>query len=201
MPYGVRIYNGRQITVVNEETEVFAVRDNFSTNDPSMPYIQDEFWGFQMQSSVMQLSVGGSGTANQAAYMKPVTAFVGRANEWTVVNMRRRSMASTSRLGASPAGGWGVRIWASNPRRLAFDSGHKIFQPRVYRALKYNDVIQINNGEWMFPIMVTGTDSVFSTPTLFRQSANTFRLLNWLNDPPDWPVSKVALTMFVMPNL
>lgn len=198
MPYGVRIKNGRQITTIDEETDVFAVRDNFSTHQ-QMPYLQDEFWGFQMQSNIAEIEIRGQGTYNHAEYMKPVSTFEARTASSDVVAMRRRSITSTANMGASGTGEWGMRIWASNPRRLAFDSGHKLFQPRVYRALKYNSLIQISNGEWMFPLMVTSTISLINKLTLVRENVNTFRLVNSFDDPTVLP--NVALTMFVMPNL
>ena len=202
--YGVWIRNGRNIKVVDDETDILAVRDNFSwvspaagaTNMQGFGYIEDEISAFQLTSNIDVIGFSNLFNRGRMGVPNAITAIEGAAP----VRVRRRTLAKTSKLGGSGPG-WGIRIWASNPRRLAFDSGHKIFQPRAFHSLRYGQTFFAPNNSWIIPLNWFAPENAFSSILCIRQSATSWRIGELLSQSQIVPRDIPLAQFWIMDNI
>ena len=201
--YGVWIRNGRNIKVVDDETDILAVRDNFSwipaapagTSMQGFNYIEDEISAFQLRSNIDAIGFSNLFSVGNIGIPNAVTAM----QNFDPVSVRRRTLVKTSKLGGNGPG-WGIRIWSSNPRRLIFDSGYKIFQPRIFRSLRYGQAFSAPENSWIIPLNWYAPH-VFSSVLCVRESTTSWRIRDLLNQSQNIPQDIPLAQFWIMDNV
>lgn len=204
MAAGVQFINANRVITIDNNTDILVVKSNFVTVEKGftlLPYYEDEITGFQINPSDdrIVLNAGNISGTNSLTAPRMVNIYSSNLVER---NVRTRSLAKSSKMGLSNAT-YGMRIWDTSvsPKKLIFDMGHPLFQPKSFEKLLWNQTCTLLGGEWVFPLLWY-SPSYPASVELNRTSGNTFRVSSLLAPNGDGIPRSSPLTLFwIMSNM
>ena len=208
MAYGVQFRNGNRVITIDNKTDMLVVKNNYTSIQPlpnngwcMLPYYEDEITGFQVKNKAQRIMINAGNIAGLGAMGMPRQIFIADAN-FNYMAVRTRSLAKSSKMGASNAT-YGMRIWDTSvtPRKLFFDLGHPLFQPKNFHRLNWNQTCTILDNEWVFPLL--WYSAIYpSSVELVKQSGNVFRVSSLLSPTGDGIPRNTPIALFwIMRNI
>ena len=208
MAYGVQFRNGNRVITIDNKTDMLVVKNNYTMINPipnndwaMLPYYEDEITGFQVNASDYRIMINAGNVAGLDNMGMPRQMRIYNSN-YVSRSIRTRSLAKSSKMGVSNAE-YGMRIWDTTvtPRKLFFDLGHPLFQPKSFQRLRWDQTCTILTNEWVFPLL--WFSPIYpSSVELVRQSDNVFRVSSLLSPSgQNIPKNKDIALFWIMRNV